>query len=40
MGTIRKCISCSILDKKTVSRISLMIFNGALIGGQRFTSLT
>ena len=40
MGTIRKCIACSILDKKTVSGISLGIFNGALIGGQRFTSLT
>lgn len=40
IGTIRKFTSCSILDKKTVSRINQVIFNVALIGGQRFSSLT
>jgi hypothetical protein len=40
MGTIRKFISCYILDKKTVSKVSLVIFNATLIGGQRFSSLT
>ncbi|WP_237881836.1 hypothetical protein [Pseudomonas sp. PGPR40] len=40
IGTIRKCISCSILDKKPVSTIRLATINRALIDGQRFNSLT
>jgi len=36
MGTIRKSIADSILDKKTVSENNHGLFNGTLIDGQLF----